>query len=413
MENEYRDTLAAAQRRIEQLETELQLARQGIVPPKPNRGPAFSGFVAVLVGVTSLAACGGVVESVRLRLVGRPRPTPVSVTSVPASTVHGVTFYTAGDSHPELVDVDGDGTKEIVSLFWGGAQDRPLHVGALDRNTLKAKWMAGPYPSQWSGPHTHLAITGSRLVVTDSREAIHVLDLKTGEETLTAPLPGGATGTCVPNVNEADVILQTDWNKWKVLDAQHGEFRELKKAEYTQCTTKKYDATACSATSVHSRVCIEYDKTAHGRSQTPGFQGYGGTTLLGDARMVQGRVELPNGAPPADALLVLDRTTKARRWEQRALRDGDLLHIGGNVHNTLTESSVITEYQMYGGGYRLFARDVVTGKEKWAVKVSNAAEGSYLGQTFVEGGEIFMFIDHTLHIFELETGKERASTTWL
>lgn len=408
MGNEYRDALQAAQRRIEVLERELELARSGIVRPAVSY--AWVWLAVPLCFVMGLGALSFLVVRSRGAEASAPEPllepTPAPVTP-PLS--YGVTFYTGSGSRPQLVDVDGDGRKEIVSLFWGKGEERPLHVGVLDRDTLAVKWMRGPYPSQWSGAHTHLEIVGSRVVVTDSRETIHVLDLKSGETLQTIPLPGGARAACALSGSQTEVALQIDWEKWQVVDVTAGSLRAPKKGEDVSC---KSPYQPCDAKTPANSLCIDDDPLARTRAKTPGFSTYSSSEVLGDTRFVTGQTKAKDGSS-SEILLVLDRKTKARRWESPSILEGDTLHIGGHTNHSLTASSVVSFYQTSLGEFRLVARDTHTGNETWKTKVSGAQEGSYAGNLFIEDGDVFLFVDHGLHIVDLETGRERRTVTWL
>jgi hypothetical protein len=408
MANEYRDALQAAQRRIDSLERELEIARFGVARPPPSVAWIWLAlpvvFVLGLFGLAFLTMRGRVTEPVSV-----PAPFVEPLPTVTAPVSYGVTFYNGNNSRLQLVDVDGDGKKELVSLFWGKAVDLPLHVGVLDRETLAVKWMSGPFPSQWSGRHTHMAIVGAHVVVTDSRETVHVLELGSGKVVHTLPLAGGAVRACAISASSVDVGLEVEWNKWSVLDVEKGTLREAKKGEIRGCIGQYV---TCSAKSDASRLCTEHDPSAQARSLRTGFTTDGTTEVLGDTRLVSGAVQRPNGKDEA-ALLVLDRKTKAYRWEAPTILDGDSLHLGGHTKVWLTPNSVVTFYQTSGGDFRLATRDVATGKEVWSTKLVDAKEGSYTGEFFVEDGEIFFFIDHRLHIVDLAMGRERKVVTWL
>ena len=45
--------------------------------------------------------------------------------------------------------------------------------------------------------------------------------------------------------------------------------------------------------------------------------------------------------------------------------------------------------------------------------VQGAKEGSYVGEVYAEGDELFVFVDHALHRVSLETGAERPPIMWL
>jgi hypothetical protein len=70
-------------------------------------------------------------------------------------------FYTQASVLPTLVDVDHDGVRDIVGLFWSAtSQGAQLYVAAIDGTTT---WRAGPYESQWNSSRTHLVVVGDRV----------------------------------------------------------------------------------------------------------------------------------------------------------------------------------------------------------------------------------------------------------
>jgi len=406
MGNEYRDALSAAQRRIDTLEKELELARAGI--PAPPSGQGWVGGL-IAASVLTVLLVGVFVGLVRARrAVEAPEPVPVAAVAPAVVTHYGVSFYTGGTSRPHLVDVDGDGKKEIVSLFWSSAEDTPLHVGVLDRETFAVRWMRGPFPSQWSGQHTHMELVGRRAIVTDSREKLHVFDLGSGEEVHTADIAGGARDVCKLPGTDAVALARANGG-FRVLSLADFSMRDATKADHPQCTTRYTSCDEKDKTS--AEPCSLWAPNAQKRAKNAAFRSSGTAQAVADTMLVEGKLGAQGEASDA-AFLALDRKTLAYKWEAKVIVEGDLLHLGGQPQSVLTPQAVVTLYQTRRGVFRLVARAMADGKESWSIVVPQAKEGTYAGDFYAEDGEVFLFVDHALHVFDVATGKERRAATW-
>lgn len=409
MGNEYRDALSAAQRRIDSLEKELELARAGIARPPPSYG---LGVMVVGVAVMAVVFVGAVIAGIRSGHEA-PEVAPAPAAAVPAPAVvehYGVSFYTGAGSRPHLVDIDGDGKKEIVSLFWSSSDDAPLRVGAVDRETFAVKWMRGSFPSQWSGAHTHLAIAGGYAVVTDSREKVHLVDLKTGVEVHTADLAGGTRAVCHVRGAPDLVALQRASGSFKILELGAGfAMRDAKKTEEPACTSGWVSCDDKPAPSA-DKACRTYQPAASKYAKMKGFQSYGVGQALGDKLVVEGKI-----GPDADqrgALLAVDRKSLAYLWDAEDVVDGEKLHLGGHVEHELAAGRVLSFYQTSRGDFRLLARALDDGKTGWSIIVPQGKEGTYAGDFFVEDGEAFLFLDHGLVVVDASNGDVRRAPIW-
>jgi hypothetical protein len=189
---------------------------------------------------------------------------------------YGVNFY-PGHERLTLRDVDADGQKEIVSLFWesGGQDDRKLHAGVIDRKTYEVRWMKGPYPSQWFGPHTHMGVVGGRMVVTDSRESLHVLNVASGEAERTLTNVGSIVRLRELQGSESEIgLVQSGYPvRWQVLNVATGALREPKKSDEVDLKVGP------------DQLANDYDATASRRAKLKTFSTYGSSQLLGSARL--------------------------------------------------------------------------------------------------------------------------------
>jgi outer membrane protein assembly factor BamB len=186
---DYRDELQAAHVRIQQLEEDAEEAERILRerrPPPKWKGAMLGLGVAIglAVGASGIAIFGRWLD--RVVDTTPPQPLPPSPPPPPAEArleaMHRV---------PELVDVDGDGTADLVELFVGVSDDH-LRVRAIDGATWKTLWTAGPYDAPASMAQTsaqHMAIVRDRAVVADGLGRVHVLALANGKELTTHYVP--------------------------------------------------------------------------------------------------------------------------------------------------------------------------------------------------------------------------------
>ena len=403
MAREYRDELSAAQERIASLERENALLRAGV---DPRRGAGFP-WVWVLLPLVLLTSFTVAVVLVARGQSGTPRPATVVEAPAPTYPVtHDLYFYTGGDSHPLVLDVDGDGRKEIVSLLWGGANDKSLYVAALDRETFAEKWVSGPYASQWNGEHTHLVLAGEYAVLSDSRATLHVLSLATGKELQSATFPGGARHACATaDGKRVKVSAEIGPQAFRVFEPSTGAFVPLPKGERPDCWN-----TDCDEKKTKDG-CSTYDPRAGEKSKIKGFSAYS-SQVAGPVRLVPGTVET-KGKPVYASLLAVDKKTGGYAWETAELVAGDELHLAGRIQRVVTAELVVSFYQRVEGDFRLVARKTSDGSEAFRLTLSQAVEGSYVGSMDVQDGELFVFVDHTLHVVDLGTGLERRTISTL
>ena len=403
--DEYRNALEASQRRVEMLERELQRERAD-VPLRPVGTPTWVALLATFGGL----GLGGIVLGVGALIVSNlsfhsrvdetpPAEPPTHVT--PQRVRIGATWYTGLTQGPRVqVDVNGDGDKDVVGLFWRGPVDEGLFVAAMDRKTFEPIWTAGPYPSQWSGPHTHLAITDDYVLVTDSRETLHVLDAKTGASVHDLAFMGGATSACQLAATPSLFRLDRGYRNHVVLDPAAGTLQKETRDAKLVCANERPECKHALA----NEACWVVEPNAAARAKVPGFSAYL-SERLGDSLFTDGFVAGEPGTRGLEWLLVSDAKGK-KRWTSAAVAEGDTLHIAGHVKSEATNRAVVTFYQRSAGDFRLLARATGTGALLWTQSIAGTKEGSF-AELFVEDDELFVFADHVMHVYDLDTGSER------
>lgn len=400
--SEYRDELSAAHARIRQLETELEATHR---PAPPRAGP----MTWALVGALSVVCAAGVLVIVAAALVGYSvaRPSSVEVaapvpigTHAPAPKTLGASFYPQHGVVPEWVDVDADGTPEILTLAWRHHHDEAaVHAVAIDSKTFELKWASEAIPSQWQSQDTHLAVGGDRVVVTNSRDEVRILSLTDGRTERTLSYQGGARFVCPGSSDGKTLLLNSEWGdaKLKSLTLANGELSPPPKG--ASCAGWADRPRDCK--DVKSGPCRVNDATVH--AATKGLSLHS-TWRDGDDRVSVGAVT--EGKNQGQYLVGSDPKTNKVRWETPLPLPGDLVHAGG-THDDVAKGAFYTLYQVRdkNGPFRLLARDLKSGDVLWSATLPDAAEGTRVSSMGVRGDLVLVTANQTLHVFSTQTGE--------
>lgn len=169
-------------------------------------GPLGIAFaVIVALSLTSTAFAGKALYE-RVRVAHQPPPpkhvAPGSgslASAGPPGSFANLRIYSSTAVPPKFVDVDNDGTEDIVTLVAAATGDSPdVYATALSGKTLMPIWTRGPYAVQPNAP-AHLFLAGDRLVLTRTVETLgnaHVLSLHTGGEIAAYGLSEPLAGAC-------------------------------------------------------------------------------------------------------------------------------------------------------------------------------------------------------------------------
>lgn len=166
-------------------------------------GIAFAAIVAL--SVTSTAFAGRALYD-RVRKAHQP-PAAKHVppgsgslaSSGPPGSFEGLRIYSSTAAPPKLVDVDGDGVEDFVTLVAPQNVETPdVYATALSGKTLSPIWIRGPYAVQPGSP-ARLFLAGDRLVLARTSETLasaHVLSVHTGGEVAAYGLGEPLSGAC-------------------------------------------------------------------------------------------------------------------------------------------------------------------------------------------------------------------------
>lgn len=412
----YRDDLAAAHRRIALLEEQLGMRAPAM--PARRRGVPLVGWVIAGSGIFLFLGVFGAVTGLfrfgRDLRVEPPAATATTTAPAPATPRLYASWYTQSGVLPTLVDVNGDGTKDIVGLFWkSGQEDTPLYVAAVDGKTFELAWSAGPYPSQWNSTRTHLAVVGAKVLVTDSQETLRVLDLFHGHELhVSEKIPGGITEACALGDGTARAILRragttSEWpHERRLFDVDRLTFEPLRAG--TSCPSR-YDT--CAPGKAATPACSSYG-ALHGAPKdattTPSF--YVTKTMREGKLAVAVGSKSGGSSSGREAPIAVGYATNASvsSWRQPLVVEGDEMHFG-SAQTELRDNTFVTFYPTKAGPWRVVARDPARGTVQWSELVPGSHEGSYAAAFGIDADRVLVIMNQTLHVFDAATGKHLAS----
>lgn len=404
--DEYRSALEASQHRVEALERELHTLRER-TPNVRFRTPLWISALACIGGLACTSGAFGVLVAATVFIgdaFDGPQEPPFSYNPAPSEPVEPTPAYYGArwySNEPQQVDIDGDGKKEIVGLFWGNDRDKPLYVAALDHDMKKARWVAGPYPSQWGGRHTNLVVTGDHVMVSDSHAMLHVLDIKTGAIVHDLEFPQGVTSACQLARAPKQILLSGGDSNFSVLDPAAGTLHKDPQANMLDCVDTLQQ---CKPGVPRDRRCWITDPGAAARSGVSGFQAYD-SIVSGETRFTEGVV----GAGKKHTTWSLVSVGTKKLWAMPAVLEDDTLHLAAGVTTALTRTSVISHYRSAAGDFRMHARDLDTGALLWNQSITDTAESSSVSFS-VQEDAIFVRIDHRMVRYDPRTGHEVANS---
>jgi hypothetical protein len=384
------DELRAAFVRIRELEA--RLAERGA-----STGAAW--LLAAVAAILLVAGIGGGFGWVWFKKV-RTRSAPVAAAAA-ADTIHATWYPRA----PSFADIDGDGVSEIVGLAWENGHDAaPLHVVALDRKTYKMRWHAGPYPSQYASPLTHLVMVDARAVLIDSQGAIRVIDATNGREATKLTFPRGPVQE-VCRVNDgSEKLLLNDGKNWydtqvQLLDLTTGMIGP--NASSAACGFGHEDA-PCDSTA--SKPCVASSNSGVVTPKRGIAIAVSGDVLAhGDDRLT---VTNNTVADECRATGVAWSTrTRAKSWEQPLMAPGDTPHKHSGCGVTaMGNGRVVHVYQTSGGPFRLVARAASSGAVLFANDLPDSGEGTLVSSVSLDGEEVFVVMNQSLRVFNAASG---------
>jgi hypothetical protein len=379
---------------------EAQLLQLDRPPVRPDRtGPLLLG----LLFPPALLFALGIVGSLGLRYINakaaaRHVEAVSAPTSAPEPAQIGGTWYAERSASPWLVDVNGDGTKDLVGVAWLYAGK--IQVVAYDGVTFQRIWNSASFPGTWASEVTHLAVAGDKVVVSDAADTVHVLSLQTGAQEREAELNGGVWSICANPKTPGAVLLGTKpYGSEPVrMDLTTGAMGKTAPTErcFRWSNDNRQDESQVQRT----------DETIHKKSAVRGFQGTD-TYGYGDFRVTIGS-PYGEGVPPhaGPHMLGWDQGTRSVRWEHALLPAGD--ESRERSHTLADDDTVYYSYQTSHtpklGPHRLVAWSIVTGEQRWKATLPESAEGSLVSYVGLGSGHLFVQLDRRMLVLDTKTG---------
>jgi outer membrane protein assembly factor BamB len=416
MREEYRDELAAAHRRIDGLQNELaderavnaslkqeMKALRDAAPSKPkSAGSTFGlGVVTTLGGLMVFGAVTAIVA--RGTSHGRDVVSPPPF-ATPYVEHTQVSYYPQGGAGPRVVDVNGDGTEDVVWLFWDAHHEKTaVHVVALDGKDFSVLWASPGYPSQWYSERTHLIVKDRFVVMSDSKGGVHALDLDTGHERGTFNFEGGAFRLCGAD-NLPNVVLMNREGEGEshAFDVSTGHLA------MTQTMPVCADEPpSCEMSARREGVCMgrHFDI----RPKTKDVSGFL-TLETNDAYLLEA-----HRANPREAWAVAgNRKSGEIAWEKRVAEDADVEHFGVDQWAMDANGSSLTVgYQLVSGEIKVVTRSTRDGSLLWSRVMPDTTEGSRLQSLVATNDRVYVVTNQRLHVLARKDGEPVHDVEWL
>ncbi len=358
----YRNELASAKERVRTLEEELR-ARGGPrkAPPRP--------VTYVLLGVGVSVVAMSVFGFLAMRALNRStRFDDVPLTTTPAlpmveqPSLGGAQWYTPwrwSDRTPILMDVNGDGKKDLVGLAWDARNDEhALHAVAFDGKTFRMLWHSEGISTQWMSPQTGIRRDGDVLVVTDSR------------------------------------------NELRLIDAHTGKVKEL-----TLTPDPRYPDDNGPRQDVHEDL-IHASPTPKKKGFYP-FEAHPAGEMVATIGWLDGDADRTNRW-----LVGWNQKTKAIAYEVPALRESDARAPRSETTRTVDDERIYTAFVSADAKQaRIVARSLATGVVAWTTDLPGTDEGVQFRSLRSEDGQLFLAFDGTLVVLDAALGREVSRLT--
>ncbi|NBD12310.1 Rcat domain-containing protein [Corallococcus silvisoli] len=383
-------------------------------PPAPASAPTNPQVAMIIAGSVGVLLLGVIVAVFAWR--GDPpeevppsRPEPVS--SPPPAVVPPPPFVPsppppprperlqwAERDAPVFVDLNGDGTDEIighVSRYNSGSTDL---VAAFDGKTFEKLWETLPSEGPDASSTTKVIAQGGRLVMSEQR-AVNLLELETGKRLGRVALSDSPRRLCIPPGDTESVWVEVVDRKHLLFNTRTATARPAPRAP-PGCATPPLSPQTCNMLrpAEHPTPCI---RSSYPPSDIRGFSTQylyraNGYTLALGSRWPGTQVPL---------VAVYEPGNRKPLWHG-VVADGDPLLLRDTPPKTadITRDAVYILYEMEQGGARLIRRDLRTGAIAWDVAVPRTNMGTSPSVIWIQGERIYVPHWQSLEVFDAATG---------
>lgn len=419
MTNAYRnpDDLAAAQRRVAELEAEIA----AIPPPQKPRSLIIMAVISSCLAIATIVASSILVFWIRGRdkaardkanaeaAAAASPTTTTSATPPPKPTTRVYTQpYLPASRSPIYRDINDDGISDIIMLLWEGAAPdatSKLRVAAINGKNMDVIWEAGPWRATWAADTVTITEAGSYIVVTDTDGRVHSLDRVTGKKSHEWTLAESLTSqfhVCADPDGRANVAVFPSLTRVHEYDL--GDKKELRsdaqrfKTLQAWCSRRYHERPSCSE-GHRDQPCVRTNvPSSSSRSMRPSH------SYEDDARdllVTFGRAT-SNGAP----YFVSQTRNNEALWEG-AVVDGVSVAEDAPLRMQYDEGRVFALYQNKRGRLHLAGRDARSGSPLFT-KTIDVSDTSTHDLDVIDGLQVIVRLPSSLRVYDV-TGQEKRT----
>lgn len=295
-------------------------------------------------------------------------------------------------------EVEDDAVPGFVAITFDDAeQTRRYYATAFTADGSREVWQSGQLGA--NGDHVHVAVAGTKVVVTDSRARAHVLDLRSGSEVTLIDLSDVARRICA---HGNQVWVDTVDDKGSLLDVNKSALLRGPRPAWCPMLDERARAT-----------CIGALATCASGSTAPAAPG-----ARADAVLLDGDASVAIGVrSPGSARLMaygFDKSTRAVRWQAELASRPDLAEDSprARLRADLADGVFAAVYDMRDGSARVAAFDARSGARRWDVEVPGARRVPPASIS-VTRRRAYVSRWGELHIFDMATGAHVTTKgTW-
>ncbi|RKG83104.1 hypothetical protein D7W79_00830, partial [Corallococcus exercitus] len=301
---------------------------------------------------------------------------------------------------PAFVDVNGDGTEDIVghvSRHEGGSNYRHV-IAAFDGRTFQKLWESLPSEGPDASSRTKVIAQAGRLVMSEQR-AVDLLELETGKRLGRVPLTDSPRRLCIPPGDTTSVWVEVVDHQHVLFDTRTATAKPAPRAP-KGCATPPLSPQTCdmSRPAEHPTTC---ERSSYPPSDIRGFSTKylyraNGYTLSLGTRWPGTQVPLVGLYAPGNRKPLWHGVVAER--DPLELRD-TAPEVG-----EITQDAVYVVYGLEKGGTHLIRRDLRTGAVTWDVALPESHFSSVAPTLWPRDGRVYVSQWGGLHVLDAATG---------
>lgn len=392
---------ATGRTRCEYCGANFEVAKTIHAQPPPTIGatPHVSKAPAAVALTASLFAAGiGVSVAI---FAARKSDLPVSVSSLGVPGVGSWATIDSASEVPIVAAIDGrDHVFARIRLY----PDDQLFIAAFDLDTGEERYRVGPLGSYTDGYRaTHFEVVGERLLVTDHRSKLRVVDLATGAQQQELSLTDRAEQLCLlPKTDKQPAAVHV-----KQVDERELALDLGKLALREEKLPKACEAAAAARQNARSiSASFRWSDDADAVPKIDGFEAEG-VRIDGDLGVARGHKQPGTAYPMAAGF---DPRTLAVRWKQ-PIAAVDLASVRER-DNAVDGLAAGRYFATYGEGqetWHLAAFDAQSGARLWDSKLRGVFAVDWLYSLAATDTKVILQRMSSLEVYDAKTGELRTT----